>query len=112
VAAAAKMSLEIKAEPAHKERCDCCGGVTTRLTRFVYRDGDAYAAYFAVFSDNHPGGIVKALVGLGEWGDGASPEGRIAFGKWSPRQPQTGCAAAGRQRPGGRRKWNRHSFAT
>jgi hypothetical protein len=30
---------------------ECCGGFTTRLTRFVLNDGDAYAAYCAMFSD-------------------------------------------------------------
>ena len=71
--------LTIEFEPPKKENCDCCGGITTRLTRFVYQDGDAFAVYNAVFSDNHPEREVKAVVGLGEWGDGTTPEQRRAF---------------------------------
>ena len=58
--------------------CDCCGGVTTRLTRFVYRDGDAYAVYYAAFSDNHPERYVSLIVSIGEWGNDAPPTLRVA----------------------------------
>jgi hypothetical protein len=60
-------------------RCDCCGGVTTHLIRFVYRDGDAYAVYYAKFSDNHADGTVNVLIGLGEWGEGSTRDDRVAF---------------------------------
>src|SRR5262249_1670878 len=50
-----------------------------RLTRFVYSDGDAHAVYYAAFSDNHPDRIVSVVVSLGEWGEGATPEKRLAF---------------------------------
>jgi hypothetical protein len=73
------MTISIEQEPSHTTRCDCCGGVTTNLTRFVSRDGDAFAAYYAAFSDNHANGIVSVLIGLGEWGDDASPDDRVAF---------------------------------
>jgi hypothetical protein len=33
--------IDIVEEPVH-EACDCGGGTTTRLTRFVHKDGDAY----------------------------------------------------------------------
>ena len=65
--------------PKESEPCDCCGGKTTALTRFVYRDNDAYAVYFARFSDNHPDRVVLATVSLGEWGDGTTPADRVAF---------------------------------
>jgi hypothetical protein len=58
--------------------CDCCGGTTTRLTRFVYRDGDAYAVYYAAFSDNHPDHYVSLIVSIGEWADDAPPSLRVA----------------------------------
>ena len=73
------MSIRIEQEPPATSRCDCCGGLTTHLTRFVYRDGDAYAVYYAKFSNNHTDGIVSVLVGLGEWGEGTTPEDRVAF---------------------------------
>lgn len=66
-------------EPPTVTLCECCGGQTTRLTRFVYRDGDAFAIYYAAFSDNHPDREMKIAIGLGEWGDGSTPEARTAF---------------------------------
>lgn len=71
--------LTLEFEPPSTSRCECCGGVTTRLTRFVYQDGDAHAVYYAVFSDSHADRTVKMLVSLGEWGEGSSPEQRRAF---------------------------------
>ena len=66
------------AEPFH-EVCDCCKGTTTRLTRFVRKDGDAYAIYYAMYSDNHPERVVKLAVSLGEWSEDADPVNRTAF---------------------------------
>ena len=66
-------------EPDHSV-CDCCGGTTTRLTRFVTREGNAFAVYFARFSDNHPDRYVSVLVGFGDWSEDASPSERTAVG--------------------------------
>jgi hypothetical protein len=71
--------LTIEFEEPSQSRCECCDGTTTRLTRFVYQDGGAFAVYFAQFSDNHPDRIVKMVVALGEWGEDSSPEQRRAF---------------------------------
>jgi hypothetical protein len=72
--------LTIEFEPAKEsEPCPCCGGKTTSLTRFVHKDGDAHAIYYAKFSDNHTDRVVVATVSLGEWGDGKTPEQRVAF---------------------------------
>ncbi len=65
--------------PSESPPCECCGGRTTRLTRFVHRDGDAYAIYYALFADNHPDRTVSATVSIGEWCDGSTPDQRIAF---------------------------------
>ena len=71
--------IKIEFEEPGKEKCDCCGGITTRLTRFVYKDGDAFAVYYAAFSDNHPDKEIKVAIGMGEWGEEASPEDRRSF---------------------------------
>ncbi|MBI4987355.1 MAG: hypothetical protein HZC23_00920 [Rhodocyclales bacterium] len=71
--------LTIEFELARESNCECCGGCTTALTRFVYRDGDAHAVYYAHFSNNHPERVVVATISLGEWGEGATPEQRVAF---------------------------------
>jgi hypothetical protein len=74
------MTLSIELEPPHESGpCECCGGRTTSLTRFVYKDGDAHAVYYARFSNNHPARHVKAAVSIGEWGEGSNPDQRTAF---------------------------------
>ncbi len=65
--------------PARAETRDCCGGKTTSLPRFVYEDDDAHAIYYARFSDKHPYRVVVATVSLGEWGEGSTPDQRVAF---------------------------------
>ena len=72
--------LTIEFEPPQEsEPCECCGGRTTALTRFVYRDGDAHSIYYARFSNNHPERVVLATVSIGEWGENSTPEQRVAF---------------------------------
>jgi hypothetical protein len=67
------------ADKVEGEPCQCCGGKTTRLTRFVYSNGDAYAVYYAAFSNKHPDRYASVLVSLGGWGEGTTPEDRVAF---------------------------------
>lgn len=73
------LTIEFEPPTIDSTPCECCGGRNTRLTRFVHRNGDAYAVYYALFSDNHPDGYVSVLISIGEWGDDARPSGRCAF---------------------------------
>ena len=74
------MAITIEFEPPRESGlCECCGGTTTSLTRFVYKDGDAHAIYYARFSNNHPDRLVKAAVSIGEWGEGSNSAQRVAF---------------------------------
>ncbi|MBW8724824.1 MAG: hypothetical protein JF625_06670 [Inquilinus limosus] len=59
--------------------CDCCGLPSTRLVRFVARDGEAFAIYRAILTrgPRHP--RAEMIVGLGDWDEAASPEDRVAF---------------------------------
>lgn len=70
---------EIELSEPTSSRCECCGGLTVRLTRFVYRDGDAFAVYYACWSNNHPDAELALLVSLGPWGEGSDPAHRAAF---------------------------------
>jgi hypothetical protein len=72
-------TYEIELSEPSSSRCDCCGGLTVRLTRFVYRDGDAFAVYYAAYANNHPDSEVAILVSLGEWGEGSEAADRAAF---------------------------------
>ncbi|PHR87166.1 MAG: hypothetical protein COA78_37360 [Blastopirellula sp.] len=71
--------IEIEFEEPEHESCECCGNTATRLTRFVYQDGDAYAVYYVLFTAGHEEKVAYALLGLGEWGEGGEPENRTAF---------------------------------
>jgi hypothetical protein len=71
--------LTFEFEEPNRSRCDCCGGVTVSLTRFVYEDGDAHAIYYARFGEQHEPRVVEAVVSVGEWGEGAGPWDRVAF---------------------------------
>jgi len=71
--------IEIEFEEPKKQQCECCGNTTTRLTRFVYQDGDAFAVYYALFTEGHEDKVAYTLIGLGEWGAGGEPEMRTAF---------------------------------
>jgi hypothetical protein len=66
-------------EEPSSSTCECCGGVTRSLTRFVYEDGDAYAIYYARFGVGHEPRVVEAVVSVGEWGEGSGPWDRVAF---------------------------------
>jgi hypothetical protein len=60
-------------------RCQCCGALTVRLTRFVTRDGSAFAVYYASYSNNHPEQELAMLISLGDWSDESDPSRRSAF---------------------------------
>lgn len=70
---------EIEFSVPASARCNCCKGLTTRLTRFVYRDDDAFGIYYAAFSNSHPDHQVDMLVSLGDWGEDSTPSDRAAF---------------------------------
>jgi hypothetical protein len=59
--------------------CPCCGAKITNLTRFVTRDGGAFAVYYATFSDGPDHNEVQILAGFGDWSKDAPQERRIAF---------------------------------
>lgn len=71
--------IEIECEQPTYFDCDCCGGVTTQLTRFLYLDDEAHAIYYAGFTDRHEEREVQLLISLGEWGDDSGPADRAAF---------------------------------
>jgi hypothetical protein len=70
---------EIELSAPRSSRCDCCDGLSVRLTRFVHRDGDAFAVYFASYSNNHPETELAMLIVLGEWGDESDASQRAGF---------------------------------
>ena len=71
--------IEIEFEEPKTEQCECCGNTTTRLTRFVYQDSDAFSVYYVLFTNGHEEKVAYALIGLGEWGEDGGPQMRTAF---------------------------------
>ena len=71
--------LEIEFEEPSVFTCDCCGGTTSRLTRFVYQDDDAFAVYYALFSRLHRDDGIVGIVSLGDWCEDDIPASRVAF---------------------------------
>jgi hypothetical protein len=71
--------IEIEFEKPQAVACECCGEQSTRLTRFVYLDGDAYAVYYASFQEGHPERLVRIAVSMGQWEEGAEPSDRVTF---------------------------------
>ena len=72
--------LELEFEPpSESDPCECCGGVTTALTRFVLQDGYAFAVVYMSFSNDHEDRVVKAVISAGKWWDGSGPSDRTAF---------------------------------
>ena len=71
--------IEIEFEEPKETKCDYCENTTTRLTRYVYQNNDAFAVYYVLFTDGHDDKVAYCLIGLGEWGEGSEPEMRTAF---------------------------------
>lgn len=71
--------LEIEFEEPNISICECCGGKTIQLTRFVYKDRDAFAIYYLKFTDNHPEKIITVIISIGDWGSDEPPKNRKAF---------------------------------
>jgi len=75
----AKITIEQGPEQEPKY-CTCCGNKTLTVHGFVYNDNNAYAVYFASWTLGHRERGVSMAIGLGEWGDGSSPEKRRSMG--------------------------------
>jgi len=71
--------LDIEFEEPTRSECECCGGTSTRLTRFISREGDAHAVYYAAYSDKHVEKRLFGIASLGEWWEDEVPDSRVAF---------------------------------
>ena len=56
-----------------EQACGCCGSPIISLTRFVYRNGDAFAVYKAALSFGSHERVADIVFNVGEgWGDNVS----------------------------------------
>lgn len=71
--------LEIEFEDPISEICDCCGNEIVRLTRFVYKNNNAFAIYYITFTKNHSEKEAIGLISIGDWGSDKRPVNRFSF---------------------------------
>jgi len=71
--------FEIEFESPKTEPCDCCDNSATRLTRFVFKDGEPFGVYYVLFTHGHTEKIASAYISVGNWDEEATPEMRSAF---------------------------------
>ena len=60
--------------------CECCGRRSPSVVGFAYRDNDAYAVYYAGWTEGHESRGVAAIIGIGDWDESAAPADRRSFG--------------------------------
>ena len=67
-------------EDSNPSLCHCCGKKSCTGHGFVYKDGDAYAVYYAAWSDSHLERKMSIALAVGEWDDNSIAEDRTCFG--------------------------------
>ncbi|WP_417941723.1 hypothetical protein [Flavobacterium sp. RS13.1] len=71
--------IRIEFEEPVIELCDCCENETVKLTRFVYKDEDAFAIYYLKFTKGHEDKYALGLISIGDWGTDEEPKNRFSF---------------------------------
>jgi len=74
-----KFALEI-GENSKLSVCSCCGGKSNVGHGFVYKNGDAYAVYYAGWTPSHSDKRVSFAIAIGEWDDNSTAADRTCFG--------------------------------
>lgn len=70
--------IRIEFEEPNVEVCNCCNNEIIRLTRFVFKDEDAFAVYYLKFTRGHDDKFVTGIISIGDWGTDY-PKNRFAF---------------------------------
>jgi hypothetical protein len=60
--------------------CECCGAKSPSVVGYVHREDDAFAAYYAGWTEGHRGTRISLIIGVGRWDDDATPADRRSFG--------------------------------
>lgn len=72
-------NLEI-GENCESSICHCCGRESYIGHGFIFKDGDAYAVYYAGWVPSHSEKKVSFAIAIGEWDDSSTVEDRTCFG--------------------------------
>lgn len=70
--------IRIEFEEPCIEICNCCNNEIFKLTRFVFKDEDAFAIYYLKFTKGHEDKYAMGIVSIGDWGTD-EPKNRFAF---------------------------------
>ncbi|OAI26505.1 hypothetical protein [Methylomonas koyamae] len=60
--------------------CPCCGKNSFIGHGFVYKDGDAYAIYYAGWAEEHIEKKISLALAIGKWDDESTSTDRTCFG--------------------------------
>lgn len=74
-----KFDLEI-GENSKISVCKCCGRESNVGHGFVYKNGDAYAVYYAGWTPSHCDKSVSFAIAIGKWDDNSTVADRTCFG--------------------------------
>lgn len=74
-----KYDIEI-GENSNASVCHCCGQESCTGHGFVYKNNDAYAAYYAGWSNAHTEKKVSLALAIGEWNEESTNKNRACFG--------------------------------
>ena len=74
-----RLTLE-EGEEDTKGRCACCGREARSVHGFVFRNEDAYAVYYAGWSEGHHEDGVSMAIATGEWDDDSDAKSRVSIG--------------------------------
>lgn len=69
--------IEIECEPPHYFACQCCGENIIRLTRFVYKNDNAFAYYYGEIQPHNE--YIKCLVVMCGFDDDGEINRKIGF---------------------------------
>ena len=68
-----------RSEPSVR-RCECCGALLVRLTRFIYENEQIVAYYFVAYGQDHDSEEIDMMVSLGAWDEETGEtSGQVAF---------------------------------
>jgi hypothetical protein len=73
-------------------KCSCCERVTRKISGWVLLDGNAHAAYLAMWTDGHREFGVSMVLSIGGWGGGSVEERSAVALEWKALPSGPSCA--------------------
>lgn len=74
-----EFNLEV-GENVSSSICHCCEKESSIGHGFIYKNGNAYAVYYAGWSHSHSDKNINFAIAIGEWADDSTPADRVSIG--------------------------------